>query len=96
MHARVTRFQCDAARLDEMVAMIPAVREQVSAISGGTANWAVWNDDGSGMAIAIYESEAAAAAAQPQIQQVWAGLAQLLTAPPEVMAFSNAENMRSS
>lgn len=74
--------------------MIPGIRDKVSAIEGGIANWAIWNDDGGGMAVAIYESEDAANAAMAQIQAIWGGMAELLMAPPEVMSFTSAENMR--
>ena len=93
MYARITKFQSDPAKLEEMVSRIPAIREQIAAIDG-EANWAMWNEDGTGMAMAIYEDEAAANAAMEQIQQVWGGLADLLTAPPEVLSFSNATKMR--
>ncbi len=94
MFARMTKFQSDPARLEEMVARIPDIRAGVSQISGGVANWAMWNDDGAGYAVAIYEDEAAANAATPQIQAIWGGLADLLTAPPEVTSFSSAEKIR--
>ena len=59
MYARITKFQSDPAKLEEMVSRIPAIREQIAAIDG-VANWAMWNEDGTGMAMAIYEDEAAA------------------------------------
>ncbi len=94
MFGRITKFQGDPARLDEMVGRIPDIRAGVNQIAGGVANWAMWNDDGSGVAIAVYEDEAAAIAAGPQIQAIWGGLADLLTAPPEVTSYSHAEKTR--
>ena len=94
MFGRITHFKGDASRLDEMVSRIPAIRDQISQIAGGIANYAMWNEDGSGVAVAIYEDEAAANAAGPQIQAVWGGLADLLVAPPEILSYSHAERMR--
>ena len=94
MFGRITKFQSDPARLDEMVAKIPHIRAATSAIEGSVANWAMWNEDGSGVAIAVYESEAAADAATAQIQAIWGGLADYLTAPPEVTNYAHAEKTR--
>jgi hypothetical protein len=77
-----------------MVGRIPAIREKLKEIEGGVANYAMWNDDGTGVAIAIYESEAAATAAGPHIQTIWGGLADLLIAPPEIVSYAHAENTR--
>lgn len=94
MFGRITKFQSDPARLEEMTARIPDIRNATSAINGSVANWAMWNDDGSGVAIAVYDSEAAADAATPQIQAIWGGLSEYLTAPPEVMNYAHAEKTR--
>ena len=91
---RITHFKSNPARMDEMIARLPAIREQIGRIKGGVANYAMWNDDGTGAAVAIYADEAAANAAGPQIQAIWGGLADLLVAPPEILSFSQAENLR--
>ncbi|NNF79075.1 MAG: hypothetical protein HKN05_13690 [Rhizobiales bacterium] len=52
------------------------------------------NDDGTGVAIALYEDEAAANAAVPHIQAVCAGLADFLTAPPEIISYTKAQKNR--
>ncbi len=94
MFVRMTHFQCDPANLSDMVSRIDGIKEQLQDIAGGVQNWAVWNDDGTGVAFAVYEDEAAADAAGGQIQAIWGGLADLLTAPPEVKSYSNAARMR--
>ena len=94
MYGRITHFKSDPTRLDEMVGRIPAIREQLRAIEGGVANYAMWNDDGTGVAIAVYDSEASANAAVPHIQSIWGGLADLLVAPPEIVSYAHAENTR--
>ena len=94
MYGRITHFKGDPARLDEMTSRIPAIREKLQEIAGGVANYAMWNNDGVGAAVAVYESEDAANAAVPQIQAIWGGLADLLVAPPEIVSYANAENTR--
>jgi hypothetical protein len=90
----MTHFKGDAARLQEMVDRIPAISARVREIEGGIANWAMWNDDGTGVAIAVYESEAAANAATAKIQEIWGGLADLLVAPPEIVSYTHAAKTR--
>jgi hypothetical protein len=94
MFGRITHFRGDASRLDEMVSRLPAIRDQIAQIEGGLANYAMWNDDGSGVAVALYSDEATANAATPQIQAIWGGLSDLLLAPPEIKSYTHAEQMR--
>ncbi len=94
MYGRVTRFQGDPSRMAEMESRIPDIKAQISKIEGGIANYAMWNNDGSGVAVAIYPDEATANAAQTHIQKIWGGLADLLTAAPEITSYSRAEQMR--
>jgi len=56
--------------------------------------YGAWNDDGSGVVAAIYESEDDADAAWPQIQAIWGKLSGLLTGTPEVQTFNNVQKMR--
>ena len=46
--------------------------------------------DGSGVIVAIYESETKAAAAVETIQAVWAEALTLLTEPPQIATYKNA------
>ena len=94
MYGRVTHFKSDPNRIDEMTGHLPAIRDKLAAIEGGVANWAMWNPDGTGIAVAIYVDETAADAAVPQIQDVWAGIAEFLLAPPEIVSYGHAEKMR--
>ncbi len=94
MYARVTTYRVDPAKLGEMVASIDEIKAKMAEISGMLMAYSAWNDDGAGVVTAIYESEAAAEAAKPQIGAVWAGLEGLLTAVPETQTFSNVEKMR--
>ena len=94
MYGRITHFKADPARLDEMVARIPTIRQEIASIAGGVVNWAMWNEDGTGATIAVYENEAVAEAATPQIQAIWGGMVELLTEPPQIASFTSAEDLR--
>ena len=84
MYARVTTYRVDPAKLGEMVASIDEIKAKMAEISGMLMAYSAWNDDGAGVVTAVYESEAAAEAAKPQIGAVWAGLEGLLTAAPRL------------
>ena len=74
MYARVTNFQCDPARLDEMAGTVGAISAQVGALPGIEAAYAVWGDDGVGVVTAIYDSRESVEAAASKVQEVWAQL----------------------
>ena len=94
MYARMTKFRTTPENVATMEDRIPGIKDHVAKIAGGIANYAVWNEDGTGYAVAIYEDEAAADAATPQIQQIWGGLADLLAEPPEITSYARVEQMR--
>jgi len=94
MYGRLTRFQIKPEYLNELVARLPQIRGLISQIPRGVANYAFWNEDGSGVAIAVYEDEVAAEAASEQIAAIWGGLAPMLAGPPVMESYSSAESMR--
>ena len=85
----------DPAREDEAIAKLDDIRAQVAGIDGIVCTYSMWNDDGGGLTVSIYESEAAAdaATATAAVQQVWGSLADLITAPPEVTGYSRVEKI---
>ncbi len=89
MYARITTYQCDPARLDDLTAKLDGIKVQVKAISGVMEVYSAWRADGNGVTAAIYESQAAAEAATPQVQAIWADLADLLVGAPNAETFEN-------
>ena len=89
MYARITTYQCDPARLDEMTAKLDEIKAQVKAISGVIDAYSAWRADGNGVTTAIYESQAAAEAAATQVQAVWANLADFLIGVPKAETYEN-------
>jgi hypothetical protein len=51
------------------------------------------NDDGVGMTVALYSGAAAAAAAAPQITDIWEGLAGVMGEPIEVQTFGTVRKL---
>ena len=89
MYARITTYQCDPARLDDLTAKLDEIKVQVKAISGVVEVYSAWRADGNGITAAIYENQAAAEAATPQVQAIWANLADLLVGSPNAETYEN-------
>ncbi|HCX88131.1 MAG TPA: hypothetical protein DG761_08900 [Gammaproteobacteria bacterium] len=86
MYYRVTTYGFDAARFDEFMAMADTFRDELNAIDGLEMVHSCVVGEGQGMIISRYASEAAAEAAQPQIQAILGRMAPFMTSPPEVTA----------
>lgn len=93
MFARITTYQGNPARLDDMTAKMDEIKGQVKAISGVLDVYSVWRADGQGVVTAIYDSQAAAEAATPQVQAIWGGLADLLMGTPKSETYDHVEHM---
>ncbi len=94
MYARVTQYQMDPNREDEVLAKLDGLTSQIKAIPGIVAAYTSWrSEDGHGVTTAIYESQAAAEGAATQVQSVWAELGPLMTAPPTPEAYENVRDM---
>lgn len=93
MFARVSDYSCDPAKIDQIEARMPEIKAGIEAIAGVIDVYSVWGADGKGVTFAIYESQAAAEAAQDQIQGVWAIIADCLTAAPAVRTFDRVEHI---
>ena len=93
MYARITKYQCDPSRLEEIIAKTDEIKAQVKAISGVVDIYSAWRADGSAITTAIYENQAAADASTAQVQAIWASLVDLLVGAPEVETFENVEHM---
>ena len=88
MFTRITTW--NGNDIDAAQASIEAKREQVMSVPGIVSCHVAWNEDGSGVTVAVYESEAAAISSAAQIQAIWSDLASLFTAPPETVTYSSA------
>lgn len=92
MFTRMTSWKGNDASI--VRSSVEGKREEILAVPGLMACYVVWNDDGSGVTFAVYESEAAAVAAAAQIQAIYADLASILTAPPETATYSGMIHLK--
>ncbi len=86
MYYRVTTYGFDAARFDEFMEMAESIRDELKAIDGLEAVHSCVVDEGQGMIVARYTSEAAAQDAQSQIQGILGRMAPFMTSMPEITA----------
>lgn len=93
MYARISSFQCDPSRLEELTAKLGEIKAQINDIAGVVEVYSAWRADGHGVTTAIYESEAAANGAMPQVQAIWGGMADLLTGPPQIEGYDSVERL---
>ncbi len=94
MYARITQYEMDPNREDEVVAKLDSFTSMIQAIPGVVAAYTSWrSEDGHGVTTAIYESQAAAEAATAQAQNIWAELGPFLTAPPTPGVYENVRDM---
>lgn len=93
MYARVTTITAKSGRVSDMAAKIPELRPQLKSIAGLISNHVAWREDGQCVVMAVYDTQASAEAAAAQIQSIFAGMADLMAAPPQVEAYDNAENL---
>ncbi len=94
MYARVTQYQMDPNREDEVLAKLDGFTSRIQAIPGVVAAYTSWrSEDGHGVTTAIYESQAAAEDAATQAQSIWAELGPLLTAAPTPEVYENVRDM---
>jgi len=95
MYARVSKYQFDPAQTDAIVASMDGLKQKIQLISGLNTCITSWKEDGSGVTIAIYESQEAAEAAADQIMEIWSAIGQYLTAAPVTEVYDTVENMLS-
>ena len=88
MYARVTTYQCDPARLDDLTAKLDEIKAQVKAISGVVDVYSAWRADGNGVPDVGFQAYVVEAVAS-QVQAIWANLAELLLGPPSAETYEN-------
>jgi hypothetical protein len=93
MFLRVSTYQVDPSKVDDMDAKIDEVREKLSGLAGLKHASAGRDENGNAATIAIWESEEAANAAEETVSGVWASIGHLLTAPPERRACNTYFNL---
>ena len=94
MYARVTTYQADPARIEELRAKLPGIKEQLAKMDGLVDWYTVWRADGQGVVFTVFEDKATADALMGEARNIWAGLAGLLRGTPKSENFDNVETLQ--
>ena len=89
MHVRVTHYRVKPGRVDEAVAGRDELMPEIERIPGLKRYMNLWNDDGTGLVVAVYESKAAAEASAETAKAMWSRLSDLLEPDFSVQEFAN-------
>ena len=75
MYYRINTISFDASRKDEFIAYFGTMRDEMKKIAGVQSITIIETGEGEATGVAIYDSQASAEAALPQIQTVMGGMA---------------------
>jgi hypothetical protein len=89
MYTRVTTFQADPARLSELTAKLPDIKDQVSEMDGLVDWYIVWRGDGHGLVFTVFQDNASAEASLAEVRGIWNDIMGLLKMPPKVENFDS-------
>ena len=93
MYARVTSFQVDPAKIEEMKAKLPGIKSQLARIAGLVEWYSVWRNDGQGFVLTVFKDKANADASLGVARDIWGGLSNLLKDQPIPETFDNVETL---
>jgi hypothetical protein len=93
MYARVTTYQADPARLNELTAKLPAIKEKLFDLDGLVDWYTVWRDDGQGVVFTVFDTKSLADASLDEVRKIWSGLAGLLKGTPKAEVFDNVQTL---
>ena len=95
MYLRVTTTQTDPSKRDAAVKELnDSVRKELKKVSGLAACYSAWNENGSGVTVAIYESRERAEGAADHVRAIWSTMGSMLTAPPGVSEYENVIDLK--
>lgn len=88
MYARVSRYKMKPESFADAQRRVEAMRPQIAALPGLRAWQNVGREsDASGVVFAIYDDQAAAEAAQPAANEIWAHFSDDLAGPPDTEGY---------
>lgn len=92
MYGRMTTFK--ARDIAAVEAQLEEIGKKAGSFAGQLRSEVLWNDDGSGIVVAIYESEEAAKEAAAGVAAIWGGLMPLMEGAPTTTEFSKVHFMK--
>ena len=93
MYARITTYQIDTSRIDEMTELLAELKGKCNSLPGILFYHTVWREDGQGVSTTIYDCRASAIEATAMLQGIWDEFSSILIAEPETEYYTNTKNM---
>jgi len=93
MYVRLTNYQVDPAHLDDLNARLDGIKLKLKQLPGVIDIYTAWRNNGEGVTMAVYASQADAEAATPHVKDIWSELSNLLTSPPSMHIYENVEHL---
>ena len=93
MYARVTSYQVDPTRIEEMSSMLAELKGQIMSLPGIKSCNTVWREDGHGVSMSIYDCRASAEEAAPVLEAIWAHFSTILVKKPSTVVYDRTQNM---
>jgi hypothetical protein len=93
MYARVTSYQVDPTKIEDMRAKLPSIMPQLEKMAGLIDWYSVWRADGRGYVLTVFKDKASADASLELARDIWGGLSKLLIGQPKPETFDNVETL---
>ena len=93
MYARLTSFQVEPTKIEQMKAKLPSITSQLERVAGLVDWYSVWRADGHGYVLTVFKDKASADASLEMARDIWGGLANLLKSQPTPETFDNVETL---
>ena len=93
MYARLTSFQVEPTKIEEMKGKLPSIKSQLESVAGLIDWYSVWRADGQGYVLTVFKDKASADASLEMARDIWSGLSNLLKGQPGPETFENVETL---
>lgn len=94
MFARVTTYKVKPGSEEALLEKVEGVRRRLADLDGLLSSHSLWKEDGRGLVVGIWESEAAMQNGAAKVRASWESLAEHLDGALEIETYENVEVMK--
>lgn len=94
MYLRTIRFQVKQSSMGRFQSLAEGTKDAVARFDGLQSTQVAMDNAGNGILVGLWESEEKAMAAMGASNEIWAGLAEHLQAPPEYVDYQHCLTLR--
>jgi len=93
MYTRVTTYQIDPARLNDVNTVLQELKGKCNSLPGILVYNTAWREDGRGISTTIYDCRASADEAAAMLSGIWTQFRDILIEDPVTETYTKTENM---